>query len=150
MRTNRVKRAPFVSNQVAVIKGMRARGDSQSDIATWFSVNQGRVNEVLVMHEKRWANVLPAPPYDLPPPGPYIVVSEAAYQTIADAASVPLGLLRAIDEKLNRILERDHERAHCEAATSTDFRLLAAVGGDGGDAALASGCAVRTDASAVH
>ena len=53
----------------AIVKGMLARGDRQSDIAAFFKVNGGRVSEVNT--GRMFARVVPASPAELPPPGPY-------------------------------------------------------------------------------
>jgi hypothetical protein len=54
---------------IALIKGMLARGDRQSDIAACFLINGGRIAEI--NHGKRGADAVAAKPDDLPPPGPY-------------------------------------------------------------------------------
>lgn len=53
----------------ALVKGMIARGDRQSDIAAFFAVNGGRISEVNTGKTHR--NVRPASSHLLPPPGPY-------------------------------------------------------------------------------
>lgn len=62
--------------EVSQIKGMLARGDRQMHIATYFGINQARVNEI--RHGRRlgakYRHVSPAPRDDLPPVGPYSVV----------------------------------------------------------------------------
>lgn len=55
----------LLPNDIAEVKGMLIRGDRQSDIAAWYGVNIGRINEInkKVMH-------LSIPPLDaklLPP-----------------------------------------------------------------------------------
>lgn len=60
--------------EVALIKGMLARGDRQSDIAAFFSVNGGRIAEINT-HQK-WEDVRAAPAAELPPPGPYLTPRE--------------------------------------------------------------------------
>lgn len=61
----------------AVIKGMLARGDRQSDIAAYFSVNAGRISEINTRYQ--FADVVPAAADALPPRGPYsIVIGRAA------------------------------------------------------------------------
>jgi hypothetical protein len=54
---------------VALIKGMLARGDRQSDIAACFYINGGRVSEINT--GQHHAEVKAAPENSLPPPGPY-------------------------------------------------------------------------------
>lgn len=93
---------------MALIKGMRARGDHQQHIATWFAVNQGRVNEVLCRDAGRYLHIAPA--LDLPPPGPYVVVPRAEFSRVSEAAAVPLRILEEIDRKLNQLLrEAPHD-----------------------------------------
>jgi hypothetical protein len=53
----------------AIVKGMLARGDRQSDIAAFFKVNSGRICEVNT--GMKFADVPAASPDQLPPPGPY-------------------------------------------------------------------------------
>lgn len=53
----------------ALIKGMLLRGDKQSDIAACFLTNGGRVSEINT--GQTYGHVAPAPPDELPPPGPY-------------------------------------------------------------------------------
>ena len=53
----------------ALIKGMLARGDKQSDIAACFLINSGRVAEINT--GEKFANVPAASPDDLPPRGAY-------------------------------------------------------------------------------
>jgi hypothetical protein len=54
---------------VAIIKGMLARGDKQSDIAACFLINGGRISEINT--GQRFADVTPKCIDDLPPRGPY-------------------------------------------------------------------------------
>jgi hypothetical protein len=49
---------------------MLARGDRQSDIASFFGVNGGRIAEISV--GKKFASAPVAPPNMLPPGGPYV------------------------------------------------------------------------------
>lgn len=54
---------------VALVKGMLARGDRQSDIAACFLINSGRIAEINT--GARSPNVKAAPLDALPPAGPY-------------------------------------------------------------------------------
>jgi hypothetical protein len=56
----------------AKVKAMLARGDRQSDIAAYFSVNGGRISEINT--GKTFPSVTAAAPRDVPPPGPYDVI----------------------------------------------------------------------------
>lgn len=58
----------LVVPDVAVIKGMLARGDRQHDVAAFFGVNGGRIAEIATGQKYGW--VKPALSADLPPPGP--------------------------------------------------------------------------------
>ena len=63
-------RQRFLSEDDArLIKGMLQRGDRQSDIATYFGVNIGRIAEVST--GVTYAEVPPAADFHLPAPGPY-------------------------------------------------------------------------------
>lgn len=56
--------------QAAIIKGMLARGDKQSDIAAFFGLNGGRIAEI--NRHQRFRFVHAAKAEDLPPRGPYL------------------------------------------------------------------------------
>lgn len=58
----------LATSGVEITKGMLARGDRQHDIAAFFGVNPGRIAEIATGQKYHW--VAPAPPADLPPPGP--------------------------------------------------------------------------------
>lgn len=57
--------------QAAIIKGMLRRGDRQQYIVAWFGgvFNPGRVSAIKT--GRKFADVVPAPETELPPPGPY-------------------------------------------------------------------------------
>lgn len=66
-------RKPFLTERdAAIIKGMLARGDRQSDIAAYFKVNLGRVSEVNT--GRTFVTVSAVGLAALPPPGPYNVI----------------------------------------------------------------------------
>lgn len=58
----------LTAEDAAIVKGMLARRDRQHDIAAWFGVNPGRVNEIAKGHAWKSVRVRTA---NLPPPGPY-------------------------------------------------------------------------------
>ena len=58
------------STDASIVKGMLAREDRQSDIASYFGVNGGRIAEISV--GKTFASAPVAPQNSLPPPGPYV------------------------------------------------------------------------------
>lgn len=60
----------LTSADASIVKGMLARGDRQSDIASYFGVNGGRIAEISV--GKTFASAAAAPGNTLPPKGPYI------------------------------------------------------------------------------
>lgn len=75
-------RAPGISpdltaEKAAIIKGMLARGDRQSDIAAYFQMNPGRVKDACAKFPRGEAST------ELPPPGPYIAVPAADAEAIA-------------------------------------------------------------------
>lgn len=80
-----VLKSPLNDVQIAIVKGMLARGDHQHDIAALFRVNQGRINEIA----KGYAGARIAASTDLP------VKVEPAYQwpggsrTTADQPAAP-------------------------------------------------------------
>jgi hypothetical protein len=82
---------------VAVIKGMLARGDRQSDIAAWFGCNGGRIAEINT--GKRGALIAPASERLLPPSGPYTVSVRGALK----AREALTALRELIDETLTEV-----------------------------------------------
>lgn len=80
----------------AIIKGMGLRGDNQHDIAAWFGLNNGRVNELLKMstkHVRQFKDVPPAPLQSLPPPGPYSYFTPRPGMSIVDQMQQALAAL---------------------------------------------------------
>lgn len=73
------------SGDVAVIKGMLARGDRQHDIAAWFGVNGGRIAEIST--GAKFSSTRAAPEADLPPRGPYLSGREAQQLVLTLMAS---------------------------------------------------------------
>jgi len=65
----------LTDKQISIVKGMLARGDKQSDISAFFNCNVGRIAEIST--GQKGENVPLAPSHELPPPGPYIVVTKA-------------------------------------------------------------------------
>ena len=61
--------AQLSAQQAAIVKGMLNRGDRQSDIATYFRTNPGRISEINT--GLRFGDVLPAPYGSLPPAEPF-------------------------------------------------------------------------------
>jgi hypothetical protein len=75
------------SADASIVKGMAARGDRQSDIAAWFGLNNGRINEVIkasTKHARQFRDVAPAPLHALPPPGPYSYFTPRPGASLAD------------------------------------------------------------------
>src|SRR6185312_8808390 len=66
----------FTDNEIAIIKGMLARGDVQSHIAAYFgNSNSGRISEINT--GRRGDGIVAAPSNELPPPGPYFTSGRA-------------------------------------------------------------------------
>jgi hypothetical protein len=65
----------LTDKQISIVKGMLARGDTQSDIAAFFACNGGRIAEIST--GMKGEHVPLAPSHELPPTGPYIVVTKA-------------------------------------------------------------------------
>ncbi|OAF05443.1 hypothetical protein AYJ54_00625 [Bradyrhizobium centrolobii] len=89
--------------EIAIIKGMLARGDRQSDIAAYFGgSNGGRVSEINTGNSalgRRASTIAAASSSELPPPGPYFVSGRAAIR-----AKETLAALRdLIDQTLEEI-----------------------------------------------
>ncbi len=108
-RSNLLKPIPISFAQAGQIKGMHQRGDRQMDIATFFGINQARVNEI-VNHSGRWGrhfrDVTIPPPHLLPEPGPYKVVGLHGYMALQTAAAVPTELLEALLRDVRDIKEK--------------------------------------------
>jgi hypothetical protein len=87
----------FTDREIAIVKGMLARGDKQHDVASYFGVNGGRVAEVAT--EKNGAEIRAAAKAELPPPGPYIAGRSAlhARDTLAALRDLIDGALHEID-----------------------------------------------------
>jgi hypothetical protein len=68
----------ITETDAALVKGMLARGDKQSDIAAWFKTNGGRISETNT--GRRFRDVKPAPPHALPPPGPYTYFADQSLE----------------------------------------------------------------------
>jgi hypothetical protein len=56
--------------EIAIVKGMLARGDRQHDIAAYFGINGGRIAEIST--GQTGGGVMASPAQDLPPAGPYM------------------------------------------------------------------------------
>ena len=87
---------PLEDHEIAVVKGMLARGDRQHDIAAFFGVNGGRVAEVA--KGTRGPGVAAAQPEMLPPPGPYM-----AGRSALKARETLVALRELIDDALRDI-----------------------------------------------
>src|SRR4051812_34443282 len=82
---------------VPLIKGMLKRGDIQSDIASFFGTNGGRVCEINT--GQKHPDAPTAPPERLPPPGPYMAARSAikAKETLRAVHELIGETLREID-----------------------------------------------------
>ena len=60
----------LTSPEIAIVKGMLARGDAQHHIAAYFGVNSARINDI--KQGTNGAGIAAAPTPELPPPGPYM------------------------------------------------------------------------------
>jgi hypothetical protein len=81
--------------EAAIVKGMLARGDRAHDVASWFGVNSGKIAEIAT--GGRFANVPASPAEELPPPGPYVPLCDAArIQQAIDAAQAALDMARDV------------------------------------------------------
>ena len=89
--------APRITREmVGQIKGMLGRGDRQSDIASFFQINQGRIYEV--KFGKKYAHI---PPSDqLPERGPYVVVSRVRHERASMAEAQLQKVLAAVEAAL--------------------------------------------------
>lgn len=94
---------PLSESEIAIIKGMIARGDRQSDIAAYFGgSNGGSISEINTGKSalgQRALSIPSAPASELPPPGPYFVSGRSSIR-----AKETLTALRGlIDQALGEI-----------------------------------------------
>ena len=88
---------------IALVKGMIARGDRQHDIAAYFGVNGGRIGEIST--GMRGEGIAAAAASDLPPPGPYMTVRSSV-----KARETLVALRDLIDDTIKEIdMHRDRE-----------------------------------------
>ncbi|MPZ58461.1 MAG: hypothetical protein GEU91_18605 [Rhizobiales bacterium] len=87
---------PLNDQEIAVVKGMIARGDRQHDIAAYFGVNGGRIGEINT--GKRGDGVAAAQANALPPAGPYL-----AGRSALRARDTLVALRELIDEAVRDI-----------------------------------------------
>jgi hypothetical protein len=85
----------------AVIKGQLLRGDVQADIAALWGTNSGRICET--NRGQRYADIEPAPPSSLPPPGPPIVRATAATIQVTGVAVKFWESLQRVEQKLDQV-----------------------------------------------
>lgn len=88
--------------EVAQIKGMYLRKDRQIDIAQWHNIAVAQVHRIIHGYRKEARRIEPAPPHQLPPPGPYQVVTKDDYERISAAAVMPS---KQLDELLAEFRE---------------------------------------------
>lgn len=86
----------LTDGEIAIVKGMIARGDRQHDIAAYFGENGGRIGEIST--GQRGPNVAAAPVEQLPPPGPYL-----AGRSALRARDTLIALRELIDEAIGDI-----------------------------------------------
>lgn len=87
----------FSNAEIAIVKGMIARGDKQSDIAAYFGVNGGRISEVNT--GKHGPEIASAAQADLPAPGPYF----ASGRSTIRATETLTALRDLIDQTLDEM-----------------------------------------------
>ena len=92
----------------AVIKGMLEAVDADGDplyliqdISAYFGVNAGRVSEI--RQGIKFRHVKPEPLDQLPPPGPYIVVTKVEHQRGQEAMTVLRQLRELMDQQFNQL-----------------------------------------------
>jgi len=89
---------------VAKIKGMLARGDRHMDVGTYYGVNQARISEIKLGKGwgKKYRHVRPAAE-DLPPKGPYVVVSKAVYDDLEVKARANQEVIRVLENLIEHV-----------------------------------------------
>lgn len=90
--------------EVAQIKGMLARGDRHMDVGTYFGVNQARISEIKLGKGwgKKYRHVRPEYS-DLPPKGPYVVVSKATFDDLEVKARANQEVIRVLENLIERV-----------------------------------------------
>ena len=83
-------------SEIAIVKGMIARGDRQHDIAAYFGENGGRIAEINT--GQRGEGIPAAEAADLPPAGPYL-----AGRSALRARDTLIALRELIDEAIGDI-----------------------------------------------
>jgi hypothetical protein len=83
--------------EIAIVKGMLARGDKQHDIAAYFGINGGRIAEIST--GQTGPSVAAAVQEDLPPAGPYMAGRSAlrARDTLTALRDLIQGAIDDID-----------------------------------------------------
>lgn len=100
--------AQINADKAAIIKGCLKRGDPQMDIALLMQVNQGRIAEInrgTGAYGKRYRDVKPADPSELPPPGPYALVPKVVKDK-AEAYDEIVADLKMLVEKYETLRQR--------------------------------------------
>lgn len=87
---------PLNNDEIAIVKGMLARGDRQHDIAAYFGVNSARIAEVA--KRQTGSSVEPARASSLPPAGPYM-----AGRSALRARDTLIALRELIDQAIGDI-----------------------------------------------
>ena len=107
-RTKRTKATgispDLTAEKAALIKGMLLRGDRQSDVASYFQINQGRCYEI--KFGQKFGSVPPAPHHELPPPGPYVVVSKIVFERAKLSEDVLNEITGSLSEAVAKIRAR--------------------------------------------
>ncbi|MDI1494685.1 MAG: hypothetical protein PUN43_05600 [Candidatus Liberibacter asiaticus] len=93
----------LASIDVQIIRGMRKRGDTVHDIASWFGVNQGRIKEA---EDGKFGDYPPAPESELPPKGASGLMGRKLYEEVKEIVG---GIreneeISLISQKLNKAL----------------------------------------------
>lgn len=99
----------LTEKDAAVAKAMLAARDAltgqplyrQSDIASYFCVNAGRIIEIKM--GRKFRDVQPAPLVDLPPPGPYVVVPRVSHDQAVRAKLMLDKMLEEVTQLVTRM-----------------------------------------------
>jgi hypothetical protein len=103
----------LTAEQVAIVKGLLARGEKQSDIAAFFGSNGGRIAEIHT--GQKHSDVKPAPPKDLPTQAQLVPYGHIALVVLKAIDVAMIGLQSARAKFLEEI---EHERERFEAIES--------------------------------
>lgn len=114
----------ITTSDAALIKGMSNRGDRQADIASYLGINQGRVNEILTGMNRKFLSVEPATEDELPPPGPYVVITRLEHEHGVMSQKIAAEMLNSFDEMVKTLRHRLLSLSEGKVASDVNTDLI--------------------------